>query len=393
MKKLLLAGAALAVCVPAQNRLGTFDNTGTTYASRGGVTQGNTNAVTLFVRIDKDRYAGWTTGATPGTRDFSGLNFVVQDENLASQETFNLVAYGESATQANFPAVANALSLTGNFVLPIGAGAGAYNASANFATAISVPATSDVFVGLRLNAGWTFTNGVPTNGLSVWDIRSATTPAGPQVDVPGRGRPLAPFDEGTFGGYYVPSPLTGPAYLTNVAVMFKIQPIVPIAGGVATARTNQTQFHVESTATSVAGFTVQAPGAGTACMLSGLFPDAASPPLNAGRVDEIGMIYINTATDVPPGSPVFFLIDLGTFSTETQLSGFIPGSTGVTCLSLVTMQTLALGFMGTGICSHVATFPPAGRALLTGTSWMQQAVGFNTTTNAAHAGPCTRQQM
>lgn len=392
MKKLLLAGAALAVCVPAQNRLGTFDNTGTTYASRG-IGAGNNNPVTLFVRIDKERYAGWTTGVQSGTRELTGLNFVMQDQELASSDTFNLVVYGESTTQPNHPAVASPLSLTGNFILPTGgSGPGAYNASANFATPITVPATSDVFVALRLNAGWTYSGGNPINGLSVWDIRSAATPAGPTIDVPGRGRPTNPFDEGTFGGYYVPSPLTGPAYLTTVAVMFKIQPILPIAGGVATAVTNQV-IHPESGANSVAGFTVQAPGAGTASMLSGLFPDAANPPLNAGRADEIGMIYINTPSDVPPGSPVFFLIDLGVFSNEIQLAGFLPGSTGVTCLNIASAQTLALGFMGTGVCSHTATFPPAGRSLLTGTSWMQQAVGFNTSTLAGHAGPCTRQQM
>ena len=392
MKKILLAGTALAVCIPAQNRLGTFDNTGTTYATRGGSAAANTNPAVLFVRFDKERYAGWTTGATPGTRDITGVNFVMQDQNLATQETFNLVVYGESVTLPNFPEVATPLATSGAFNLPLGTGGGAWNASGNFATPIQAPATGDVFIGVQFNAGWTIAGGVPTDGLSLWEIRSADPSTTIQIDQPGPGRPTAPFDEGTFGGFYVPTPLTGPSYLTTLATMYKLQPITPIAGGVATALTNQTR-HVESTAASVAGFTVQTPGAGTSCMLSGLFPDSANPSLNGGRADDIGQTYINTAANVPSGSLVFYLIDLGTFGIEIPVSSFIPGSTGVTCLNLGTMQTLAIGTMGTGSAFHIAAFPASARPILTGISWLQQAVGFNTSTFAAHAGPCTRQQM
>lgn len=396
MKKLLLAGAAIAAALPAQNRMGTFDNTGTTYATRGGAAAANTNPADLFVRLDKEKYAGFTTGLTPGTREITGLNFVMQDQNLATQEPFNLIVYTESATTPNFPDVTTPVGLSGAFGLPIGTGGGAYNASANFATPLSAPAAGDVFVGLRFTTPWTISGGQVTDGPSVWEIRGVVvTATGASYDLPGPGRPSAPPEEGTFGGIYVPTTTTGPvgpAYPITAPTMYKISPVLPIAGGCATAVTNQAN-HVESTSASVAGFTVQAPGAGTACMMSGLHPDSANPPLNGGRADDIGAIYVNTAANVPTGSPVFFLIDLGTFGPEIPVSAFIPGSTGVVCLNLGTAQTLAITLMGSGFTSHVATFPASARSLLSGISWLRQTVGFNVTTGQAHAGPCTRQQM
>lgn len=386
---LCLATAALATA-NAQSPLGTFTNMGTTYATRGGAATPNTNPATLFVRHDMESYAGFTTGVTPGTRDITGLNFVIQDENLATQDSFAMVVYTGDPAMPNFPLVATPLATSGNFVLPLGTGGLAYNASANFATPVSAPATEDVYVALQFNTAWTITGGAVTDGMSVWEHRAQTS-AGtqPNFDAPGP-RIATTTPDGTFGGYYCANPVAGPAY--PVFTQYKIQPIVPISGGVACTLTNQTANHVESTAGAVAGFTVQEPGAGTASMFSGLYPDAANPPLNAGRADTIGQLFLNAS--LPAGSLVFFMINIGGFGPfEVPATNFIPGSTGVSCLDLGTMQVLGFGILGAnGRAFRLTPFPAAVRSILGGFNWSQQAVGLNITTNTIHATACTIQR-
>lgn len=397
MKHITIVVAVGAFCAVAAAQttqpvpLGTFANTGTTWATRGGAATPNTNPSVLFVRHDLEHYAGWTTGATIGTRDIRGLNFVVQDQNLATQDTFALVVYQDDPLLPNFPDVVNNVVTSGNFVLPAGTGGGAYNASGNFATPLSLPATVDIYVGLQLNAGWTISGGQITDGLSVWEIRAAA-PTSPQPgqawDEPGASISQASPDN-TYGGYYCANPAAGPAY--PVQTQYKITPTMDSSGGVGFAQTSQTN-HVESTATSATGFTVQYPTAGTACMFSALYPDAASPPVGAGRADEIGQMYHNPR--LPAGSLVFYLIDIGTFANpEIPASTFVPGSTGVNCLNLGTMQVLGFQIIGAnGRSWNRATFPAAARQFLQGIDWLQQAVGLDPVTNTIHGSACTRQK-
>jgi hypothetical protein len=389
MHHTILSFAALTSCVLAQDVMGTFRNTGTTWTTRGFSAASENNPAILFTRHDKECYAGWTAGVTPGTRDIVGVNFVIQDQNLATQESFDIIAFTEDAAVPSYPDVVTPVGTALNFGLPIGTGGGAYNATVNFATPLLAPATGDVFIGLKLNQAWTFTGTQITDGLSVWEIQTtlAAPQAGQAIDVGGFGLPPTPADEGRFGGIFVPTPATGPSY-TQVS-QFKINPVTPVAGGVATALTNQT-LHPASTAGAVAGFTVQNPGAGTSCMFSGLYPDAASPSLNGGRADDLGQIYYKNGMT---SGLVFFLVDFGTFGFELPMSSFLPGSTGVSCLNLGSLQTLAIGFINNGSAFNVATIPAATRPLLTGFSWLSQAVGFDLTTSLAHAGPCTRQLL
>lgn len=379
-----LAGAALA-----QNPLGTFTNTGVTFSGRGNATAPNNNPAYIFDRFDKETYAGFTTGAVPFTRQITGVNAVIQDQNLATQELFTLAVFQGDPQNPNFPDVQSVV-VSGPFVLPLATGNGAFDASANFATPITVPSTEDVYVGLQFMTAWTLQGGVPVDGLSVHEIRNVA-PAQPQAwqgwDLAGARLPTTV--DRSYGGYYVPNPPSGPAY--PVVTQYKIQPIVPISGGVATTLSNQAN-HAESTAAAAAGFTVQEPGAGTACMFSGLYPDAASPPRNSGRADDIGQLFFNPALSA--GSPVFFLMDFGPFpSAEIPVASFVPGSTGVACLNFGSMVALGFGFLGTnGRAFRVSTFPAAARPLLSGIPWAQQAVALDTGSNTLHATACTIQR-
>lgn len=390
---LATSGLLLLADVAAQNPLGTFTNMGTTFATRGGTAVPNSNNATLFTRHDMEAYAGWTDGAQPFTRDIAGINFVLQDENLATQHNFNLVYYPGDPLNADFPDINNGVVGATAFVLPLGTGIGAFNGTANFATPILASSLTDAYVGIQINSPWTIVNGQITDGLSVWECRSTapTTPVtGQSWDEPGGSIPSG-NPANRFSGFYVATPPTGPSY--PIRTQYKIQPLVPISGGVAGALTNQTG-HPESTATATAGFAVQDPGAGTACMFSALYPDAAAPPANTGRVDEISQMFENPA--LAAGSPVFFLIDIGAFGPEVPARNFVPGSTGVSCLSFGTMQNLGFSSLTTiGTTQRarwVATFPAAARPLLSGIDWLQQAVALDIGTNSIHASACTRQR-
>ena len=179
--------------------------------------------------------------------------------------------------------------------------------------------------------------------------------------------------------------------------MFKIEPIIPNSGGVAGVVTNQIN-HPESSTTSAAGFQVQVPGAGSASMHSALFPDAANPSAGLGRQDDLVQFFRDDT--IPVGSPVFFLIDLGQFNPiEIGLDQFVPGSTGMTCmnfsaqnLGLVLVSAVTVGTATQNRAHLVTQFPAAARPLLSGLSWVRQAIAIDVSNNTLRGTACTRQR-
>jgi hypothetical protein len=372
MRKLLpvVSLSLLAVPALAQDNFGVLRNVGVTYTSRGGAAAANTNPSVQFCRFDVDRYAGWGVNpANPGNREITGLHFFIQDQDLATQDSFSLVAYTEDPANLGYPNVAAPLATTGNFVLPIGTGAGAYNLTANFANPVSVPSNADLYVGVSQNTAWATGT---TDGCSIWATSGNGTAA--TTDRPGASAPTTAPDN-TYGGYFVPSTLVV-AYSSSR--QFHIEPIIATAAGVASA------LHYADTLHPAAN---TAPG--TSCMFSAQFPDGANPPLNAGRADDLGMTFVKTG--IPDGSLVFWLVEVGSSFApfEIPVSNFLAGSSGVLCLNLGNYQTVGFSVTASGVATNVLVFPGSARTSLAGLPLMQQAAALDLTTFLITAGPCS----
>jgi hypothetical protein len=366
---------ALASGLAAQDVLGILNNTATTYTSRGGNGSANTNPSEIFDKLDKETYAGWGFDPTlPGMRVIQGLNFLLQDQVGTTAETYGIVVYTEDPALPNYPLVAAPIGSAGPFPTPASTatGAVAWNISVNFATPVQAPAAGDAFVGITLpqpaSGTW------PTDGVSVHAVAStgATTA---QFEAPGFGMPTSPPEEAGFGGFIVPG-LSLVAY--SSPRQFKVQPIVLGATGVAGAITNAT----------VAPLSNVAPGSSSQFML---YPDAQNPPRNAGRADDISNRWFMTGT--ADGTPVFFLMDLGSFGFELPLGGFLPGSTGALCLNLGSMQAVGLQFTLAGQAFNVLTIPAGARGAIAGIVLTHQAAALDPVLSVAHASPCTRQVL
>ena len=371
-KHLLLAVAVATSSLVAQNNLSNFLNMGVTFTSRNGA---NFVPATIYTRLDVESYAGWGFDAgQPGLRVFSGLRFDIQDQDLATQDTFQLTAYTELTPPSNTPDTTAPIATTGNFVLPVGTGAGAYLASANFVTPIAAPATADVFVGVSTTLGWT--NPI-ADGLSIWATSAATQVAPGQWDAPGFGEPTI-LPGNTHSGAYQPVANTHGFAVTRQS---HVEPIIATPAGVSSS------LQVGNVNHTAAGTSP-----GTTCMHSGLSPDSQSPPRNAGRADDVGMTFRHTG--ITDGSLTIFLVDIAAgFGPELALSGFIPGAVGAVCVNLPTVQTIGIGFTTAGAVSNVITFDAASRTFIAGIPLIHQAVAIDAISGLAYAGPCSKQTL
>ena len=359
-----------------QDVLGLLNRTDTSFTSRGSSSAPNTNPSFAFVRIDHENYAGWGVDpANPATRTIQGLHLVLQDQVGATPETFGTAIYRENQGLPNYPDIAAPLATAGPFPTPPNTltTAAVLDVIVNFATPVSAPTNEDLFMAVELPqpaVGGTW----PSDGLSVHALYYVNVTSG-SFDLPGGSHPTTPPEQGN-GGYHVPSLALGPTYTTTPR-QWKIEPVVPGAAGVAGTITNQT----------TAPQSTVAPG--TSSMASGLYPDAVNPPRNLGRLDNISGRWFRSGT--PDNTPVFFLLDLGTFGPEIPMPAIVAGSTGVACLNLATAQLIGLGFTFNSEAIFPIAIPAGARPLLTGVSLMHQAAGFNATTGGVDANGCTRQ--
>jgi len=147
-------------------------------------------------------------------------------------------------------------------------------------------------------------------------------------------------------------------------------------GGSCTAHSNQASFPIGNGAPGGGGF------------LSGLHPDVASPPRNAGRADDPGFTFLDPT--LSNGSAVFFLSDLGGFGAEVPLTNFVPGSVGVFCLKSPTTSTLGLVLQNGGQASLVIPIGGAVRTVLQGLPLLYQAIALGPNLTL-HGSPCGRQ--
>lgn len=348
---LVSAAALLAVGTPAQHPMGfTAASDGATIShgpSAVGALEGD-----FLTRIDNDDYSRW--GLDPfvdpsyGTWCVVGIEFVLQDPNPATGEAPAWVTgWTEDPNLANFPHLAGFDPTTGgsNFLF-----AGPVPASPFAATAWSltlgpgfcVPTDQDIFLGVNIGPVGT------GEGLTIQAV--ADSSANPvEFDNPGPAGASIP------AGSYVcniptntppgfpPFPTGGPAVYTPYRSQSLIEVILENAsGGVCTATTNQMSYPASGPA-----------GDGSPSFLSGLHPDAASTPVNAGRSmappagwtgDQIGFIY--TDSRLQAGDPVVVVV---AFATEnppvplTMFSGAGLNPTGQVLVSLAGVIPIGSG--------------------------------------------------
>ena len=173
----------LACAAPAQvvdDRFEVFpDRAGnaTTFTSRLSL---GTSGGEILQEVPGNAFAG--IGNKTATCELTGIGFLLQDQNLATQEVYNgvvrraLAAGGPDATPGGI------VLRTANQMLPVGTGAGAYQVTLTFATAVAVPCTGGLFLGVEVvPASWS------TDGLSMHS--AAYPPTGTLGDNPRAGAP------------------------------------------------------------------------------------------------------------------------------------------------------------------------------------------------------------
>lgn len=375
MLRFVACGVIVALSCPAQSPLGILNQTDTSFTSRGSASIPNTNPSFAFQRIDQEHYAGWGIDPmNPGMRSIQGMHYFIQDEVDTTPESYGLVVYGEDPMGPDFPDVSTNFGTAGPIPTPTvtspTGGAIAWNITVTFTTPMLVPKGIDVFPALDLpqpmvGGPW------PMDGLSVHALYYQMTTSG-TYDEPGAGQIASQSGN---GGYHVPG-MIGPTY-TVTNRMWKIEPLVPGAGGTAGTITNQTWAPLSNAAP------------GTSSMSSGLRPDAQNPPVNMGRADDVATRWFQTGT--PDNTAVLFFLDVGNFGMEIPLNALVPGSTGAACLNITSAQLVGLGLTLNGEAFQTLSIPAAVRPFLAGITLMHQAAGFNAMTGGFDANGCTRQ--
>lgn len=353
----------------------------------------------LMFRFDSSDYAAICRPAAPpaglpgSTQNLiDGVQFVLQDQYAASQEGYNLHIYTESATTPDYPTIlagqpagTSAISTVTGLLSPTSTttSAAAWLISYTFTTPVAVPNNADAFVSVELQASAAANTAAtppywPNDGLSI-QINLGIQPGAAFTVFDLKG--AAPIGQTSYGLVH---DVTNALFAYGGARQGQVDLLTTEPGrGVATAITNQATYTISNTAP------------GTASFFSALHPDAATPPFNGGRVDDLGFVYQNAT--LPVGSLVFYLIDFGFApgGLYLPLSAFMPGSTGVLCLS-PNQQNVGLS-VSTGAQTNFTFLIPATARGFLGAAGLSQlavtAIGYDVTTGALAGAPCAAQKF
>ena len=308
-------------------------------------------------------------GAFPGFQVLRGVTMPMRDfGSSVPNSRFDVAVYTESTTQPGYPDLLQPLALvTGASVDP--------NMFASttvlFPTPALAPIGRSIFVGIRLPAT---TSGL--GGVRLTLISSST--AGSTFDLAGPGLPTTPVEENSYRLY---RDLVTNTVTYSARGQYQMDLLTTSPSGMPAARTNQLSYPVS-----------QIPP-GSTTMLSGLHPDAASPPLQAGRADELAFVYGDYV--LAPGSLVLFLGAFADFGPVVPLTQYAAGSLGGTCLDQP--STFVLGFVPHGTQGSqtwfVTTIPTVARTTLRGLAWTQQAIGFDAGNGSLRGSLCGKQRF
>ena len=381
MKQHLFVAATAALSLPclAQDYIGFSYNCQVGATSRGAL---GVNAGEVMARIAGDEFAGWGTN-TPGTRTIGTLFYVIQDQNAATAETFNIKLYPEDAANPGYPDLTAGVVYATGVTGPTGTGVVATVKTTppdvvGVGDSVPIVGGGDVFISWELpaNALWA------TDGLSINVVLGyAPNTTFLVYDTPSLAQGSTPPPVGAPGNSHGLSRTGSGAATYNARRMPLFDVLHNTSGGIGLAITNQTTF-TASNNPPPAGF---GPAPGTASMMSGTNLDINGG--NPGRLDDLSMEYFRTGLGAT--GLVLFLIDTtGTFGPEIPIAVTGLAGTGSIC---VTGNFGVLGVVPTVAdeAFFVTPIPAGSRATLIGQPVVQQAVGIDSAFSF-HLSPCRR---
>lgn len=327
--RLLAVCAGLACASPAlaqfplQGFLYNWDRPAAGDAVSLSIRWGTTAEQTLN-RIDRSDFPEWGV-TTTGTTQIQGFAAWIDDANDATVESFNVVAFEESATQADFPDLAVPKLNVGPVPMPptgTPAGPRAWRLAATLTLPVTFAGNRDVFVGIGLPAMVLATP--PFDGLFLGEVVVDPANAPFPFDVPG---PRGQNNQAVAQNSYICYVPTGQAarYAPPSAVMleqlaFDVHVSSGVAGGVPLTVTQQTSYPASNVL-------------GTSNFLSGLHPDIP-------RGDNIGFAVTSHTTQVAAPSLGVILLAFGPSPVGplplTAFGGFDPSSVGNLCVDFTT---------------------------------------------------------
>ncbi len=157
----------------AQPNLIGFDVGATDFTSRSGISGASSGDVVM--RVDRTSLVGV---GNSDANQISGMTFVLQDQDLATQDPFSIVVYPDDG--AGGP-VLGAEIRSGRFVLGAGTGTGAFLVAISFSSPLTLPATDYHYgVGLGPTPTWA-SDGLSIHGGGYPQSPNVTNPNAPGV--------------------------------------------------------------------------------------------------------------------------------------------------------------------------------------------------------------------
>ena len=355
---LLALVLAVPVCGQVLQPAGTVQRLSSPAFTRGLL--GN-NPGEMLQRFDADDLTGFgIEAAHPGQQVVRGVVVVIS--GALSQVTVSI--YSEDPARPGFPDIANPRASVSGVSVPLPI----YPTYAYFNPPALLPPGQDVFVGVTVGPASS-----PIAGQTLAIMGS--NPLATYHDVPGAGMPSSPPEANSYVLYRDGATNT----LTyGSRGQFILDLLTTLPRGMPCAITNQTGYAQSNS-----------PPGGTS-MLSGLHPDAASPPQNAGRADDVGFLFADQT--LPVGSPVFFFGSFTGFGPHVPIDSILPGSAGVVCLD-ANWFLLGVTFLDTThSTAWVTTIHAADRSNLP-TQWAQQAIGWDMATGILRSTQCGMQRF
>lgn len=323
----------------------------------------------LLQKFDADQLRGFgIEAAFPNVQTVRGVVLQVRDFGSSVPDgSFTLSLYTEDPLRPDFPELSSPLvSLPGLIAngFPLGV------TTVVFPNPVGVPIGRDLFVGVRVNAMTSQFGGTRLNVL--FGNAGASN-----YELPGGGLPTSPPEQASHRLF---RDVVTDAVTYQSSGQYMIDLLTSAPSGFPSALTNQANYALS---TIVPGCTT---------MLSGLHPDAASPPRRPGRVDEVGFVYTDPL--LAPGDPVLFVASFGTFGPIVPLHQLVPGSVGGLCLPTTDLFPLGIVALGAGNSAFLMqTLDPAVRPALHGQAWVQQAIGYDLVNGVLRGSQCGRQRF